>query len=591
MKLIVLLLLSVLLTATYGFNDILLSNQWVKDTFLQPITQFVGQHFDRINIIGQEFNLLQQKIQETQDKISDYQYEYINILSSENKPIENSHEEFELTHENMNSQTRRDLMTYTIDPGYSNPNDKYSPSSNVQNGHRLSRVEAFGGYDMVYLREVAKSVVLFFALGLLSLIFLNLGLLFRCCCKCCKCFPRAKLDATHEEAEALVKSHRTATTVSFYLFILFILIADLLVYVGYGSFIAGMETVSDAMDLVALLFQDIYDACGDIVGYSDKIQVLDKTVSDNCPYYPSIAGDLKSLSTNLEDVREILDPLIDQIQNASDNVVAYAGKYIFYALLAIFLFAITVIIVMVISHCCRSSCGLKFGMFWSMFMFFIIIILNIPFHFLTSFFGDYCMDPTLNTVSFAYNTSEALHDTMSYYLTCKGDSEFGPMLNTSQELFLDLNFTIYNLTATAPVFQTGGSCVLYTPDLREMGSTFIDMGLGFVSIFEIVGCERIQEIWFKFINEALCGDIYDGIYSIWLSQLVTSFFIFVVILIVSFSYQHIHHDREQSKVFIEGDDQAYGGEEGGETYGAFEVEANAEHGKKYAPEEEDDIDV
>ncbi len=28
-----------------------------------------------------------------------------------------------------------------------------------------------------------------------------------------------------------------------------------------GSFIAGMETVSDAMDLVALLFQDIYDAC------------------------------------------------------------------------------------------------------------------------------------------------------------------------------------------------------------------------------------------------------------------------------------------------------------------------------------------
>ncbi len=48
---------------------------------------------------------------------------------------------------------------------------------------------------------------------------------------------------------------------------------------------------------------------------------------------------------------------------------------------------------------------------------------------------------------------------------------------------------------------------------------------------------------------------------------------------------------KQSKVFIEGDDQAYGGEEGGETYGAFEVEANAEHGKKYAPEEEDDIDV
>jgi hypothetical protein len=47
MKLIVFLALSALLPAAYGFNDILLSNQWVKDTFLQPITQFVGQHFDR----------------------------------------------------------------------------------------------------------------------------------------------------------------------------------------------------------------------------------------------------------------------------------------------------------------------------------------------------------------------------------------------------------------------------------------------------------------------------------------------------------------------------------------------------------------
>ncbi len=579
MKLIV-LLLSLLLTAAYGFNDILLSNQWVKDKFLQPITQFVGQHFDRINTIGQEFNLLQLKLQETQDTIiSDYQYEYITILSSENKPIEKSHEEFKLVHENMNTKARRNLMTYTLDPGYSNPNDKYSPSSNVQNGHRLSRVSEFGGYDMVYLREVATSVVLFFALGLLSLIFLNLGLLFRCCCKCCKCFPRAKLGATRKEAEALINSHRIATTVSFYLFILFILVADLLVYVGYGSFINGMETISDAMDLVALLFQDIYDECGKIIGYSDTIQALDTKVVGVCSYYPSIAGGLSDLSTNLKDVQEILDPLIEQIQSASDNVVAYAGKYIFYALLAIFLFAITVIIVMVISHCCSSSCGLKFGMFWSMFMFFIIIILNIPFHFLTSFFGDYCMAPTLNTVSFAYNTSEALHDTMSYYLTCKGDSQFGPYLNTSETLFNELNFTIYNLTVTAPVFQTGGSCASSTSDLRKMGTTFIDMGVGFVSIFEVVGCERIQEIWFKFINEALCGDIYDGIYSIWLSQLVTSFFIFVVILIVSFSYQHIHHDNELSKVFIDGDDKAYG---------ASEIFSNLE---KYAPEEEDDVDV
>ena len=51
------------------------------------------------------------------------------------------------------SVMRRKALEYAIDPGYVNPNDEYEPSSNVQNGHRLSRTD-YGGYNMEYLRAV-----------------------------------------------------------------------------------------------------------------------------------------------------------------------------------------------------------------------------------------------------------------------------------------------------------------------------------------------------------------------------------------------------------------------------------------------------
>ena len=42
-------------------------------------------------------------------------------------------------------------------------------------------------------------------------------------------------------------------------------------------------------------------------------------------------GGLDSLSTNLVDVQEIIDPLIDQIRMASDSVVEYAGYSVTYS--------------------------------------------------------------------------------------------------------------------------------------------------------------------------------------------------------------------------------------------------------------------
>ena len=53
-----------------------------------------------------------------------------------------------------------------------------------------------------------------------------------------------------------------------------------------------------------------------------------------------------------------------------------------------------------------------------------------------------------------------------------------------------------------------------------------------------ISCPSFQAIWFKLINEALCEGFYSGIYSIWVSQFITSFFLFFLIVVATVSYQY-----------------------------------------------------
>jgi hypothetical protein len=124
------------------------------------------------------------------------------------------------------------VVTAAAQFNYTNPSDPYKPSEIVKIGHSFSQNSEVNTDPSYYLNKLLIGPVVIFILGVLSLIGLNLGLFFRCCCFCCKCLPVINPGATAEEKEAKLKKHRTIILVFFYLFCLFAIIADQISWIG-----------------------------------------------------------------------------------------------------------------------------------------------------------------------------------------------------------------------------------------------------------------------------------------------------------------------------------------------------------------------
>ena len=146
-------------------------------------------------------------------------------------------------------QLATDGVTSDDDAVYNNPNDKYEPSSNVENGAAISGVE----FDTTeeYLMTVLIKPILLFCLGFASLFFLNLGLCCRCCCKCCSCSP--KEDITEKDL-----SHQKMMISGIEILLIFsVLLADTLCFYGYTYLNDGVSKLNDAFDGLIEIFTNV----------------------------------------------------------------------------------------------------------------------------------------------------------------------------------------------------------------------------------------------------------------------------------------------------------------------------------------------
>jgi hypothetical protein len=131
---------------------------------------------------------------------------------------------------------------------YYNPNDTYSPSIYVKYGHQLSGMEF--GTDMKYLQRVSYAPIGLFALGFLSIFFLDWGLLFRCCCNCCKCEPKRN--------DEFYARNRTCNYVWFYILCFLVLVFDQLVFIGNTNVDSGVTTTRDTIDAAVNIVDVLY---------------------------------------------------------------------------------------------------------------------------------------------------------------------------------------------------------------------------------------------------------------------------------------------------------------------------------------------
>lgn len=177
------------------------------------------------------------------------------------------------------------------------------------------------------------------------------------------------------------------------------------------------------------------------------------------------------------------------------------------------------------------------------------------------------MEPSANAV---INAPAALQDKLRYYSTCAAGLEdvVGDNLRLGKDNLANI---LAQITDNMLGHCNDQSISTSSANLVKIQGLGVKLTNSLGLIIAAASCVKIQEIWFTIVNDALCTNFYSGIYSLWVSQFVTSFFLFLLIVQASVSY----HYFAKSSVYVS-------------TEGAIEITekgSNANDGKQNLAEE------
>lgn len=423
-----------------------------------------------------------------------------------------------------------------LDYEYTNPNDTYEPGPNVISGAMLSGVDFSA--DTEYGTAVAMKPVILMVLGLLSLFFLNIAL---CCGSCCLPNDHHTEEGhshdSHEKREEYINHQKLAVFIIEMVLCGIVMVADCVCYYGYGYIVQGSDDLLEAIDMLTVLFDGT-------LAYANKLYATDAInfgtyslgATTSCTGPSPIATQMATIVTAsdafTESIKMVLDqvnPLKAYISDGKTYVTDYLVGFSSTVVLVIWSFAAVSVVLFVLFRICRSTFGTKLAIAWGQVTMLIILIFNMIFMVLTQALGDFCVNPSYNAV---LNAGDGLRPMVQYYATCVGnDTVRQQVLTASEQMTL-------MATTVAIVRSTFGSPCATDANLIGVQLTAISASTTFVELGNFISCPKFQAIWFKLINEALCDGLYSGIYSIWVSQFITSFFLFFLIAIASVSYKY-----------------------------------------------------
>jgi len=169
---------------------------------------------------------------------------------------------------------------------------------------------------------------------------------------------------------------------------------------------------------------------------------------------------------------------------------------------------------------------MKLGVFVGVWFYFLMVILCCPFMILTSLFADLCYpNPSQNL---ARQVTGGTRDLLVFYSTCRGEDSVRQNFIKASIAFETIKQQVATLDGMCP---GDSNIAIFTSAVSDMKTQ-----LGIMR--DQVSCPALKEVILTFLNESLCGGIYSGIYSIWISQLITSFFLLMLIITSSVLYQY-----------------------------------------------------
>jgi hypothetical protein len=144
--------------------------------------------------------------------------------------------------------------------------------------------------------------------------------------------------------------------------------------------------------------------------------------------------------------------------------------------------------------------------------------------------GDFCMDPTSNTLNQLKDMS--FYDTANYFFTCTGTNPLTAPQDDLEQAGDQL------LSALDQLITTGSVGCYQNADLILANASLTDAFVQIDDLMSAVSCVPIQYAFQELVHEGLCTHSFTGMFALWIGLFVCSGCLFLLNFVSGILYQY-----------------------------------------------------
>jgi hypothetical protein len=448
------------------------------------------------------------------------------------------------------------LLSKTIND-YSNPNDNYSPSVFVKYGSELTPDDFSVNTDYLTKSLTTSGVVCI--VGLICMLLFGCGMLFRCCCTCCRCLPKIPVpvyqaainhdvdEENHIEMRNLGANNdidtdrnvsypcscRRVITILLLTFSCMIALAcDQFMLVGRYHVSHSLYTTKHAINEFQSILTSAVNYSDVLYDYGDDITTDLNSAWSSCSYTTYLDGVNNTIASYVTEYQSAVSNISTEISPINNKITKYKTKLqlfangaVFYILWALGIVAVVLpILFMIFQKRVETMCA----MWFTVFVYLIFVLLGFLWMIIVSIGGDFCQEPTYHTLV-NLPISGTSYELIEYYTTCTiGNNTINTHINQAYGYVNQFSAAIDTALIYCPT----------TTGFLDMQDIVTNINATIPKLQNLTNCDSLQSIWFELINDALCTKMYTGIFYIWGSQLLTAFGLFFMLFFLVIVYQY-----------------------------------------------------
>lgn len=428
---------------------------------------------------------------------------------------------------------------------------QFSPSPEVVQAHNLphldSQLQIIRDPRFVSIKEdagsyvwsVSRFAILLASIAWLFVICFYLSLCVRCCFKFCKrcmrCIRRHNQRGTvdeipdniHEEAErdaelesrlSVIEVVRKRVTnhnkcrsciMNFNLCLFVVMVVSAAtVFKGDQDLTDAFETARLTLHLIINLFLNISTIC--LSGLSSANSLLaavlaggDCDVSFSETFQDVIMEQSLSIVKAMDSINGLASPVEGALSHGIDDIGIAMGKKTI--VFVVWFFAVVLLVLVLQGGTFyKSACVMRIGIFLSALWVLMFSVIASASLILTTFLGDFCIDPSNNIVNLFGRSSPIAQD-LRYFLFCLGTNPFQPNIDIATQAISTVNSTL------SAAIHSGGVPLSCQATLNKNMEGILNSITG---IQGLISCTRVFELYDTAVQQSLCNQGTAGIYNI-----------------------------------------------------------------------------